>query len=190
MRSPRLMWLGVGVAVLVAFAGPGGAAAAGPWRATIVDAETGKPLEGVVVVAAFAKYTKGLAGLAGAEYYGSNEAVTGPDGRFEIPARNLWTPIRVFTVVRVEFTIAKPAYGHARWRVTAEQEERWRDLTLAELLEQPDITMEMPVLKTREARWKYLTNWMVHSVVPLEAIPRFIEAENTERAYLGLSPLR
>jgi len=66
MRSPRLMWLGVGVAVLVAFAGPGGAAAAGPWRATIVDAETGKPLEGVVVVAAFAKYTKGLAGLAGA----------------------------------------------------------------------------------------------------------------------------
>ena len=189
MRSPLLMCLSLSVAMLVAFGAPGGASAAGPWRGTVVDAETGQPLEGVVVVAAFAKYTKGLAGLAGAEYYGSDEVVTGPDGRFEIPARNLWNPIRVFTLVKVEFTIVKPGYGRARARFTAEQEERWRDLTWADLLEQDDVTLEMPALKTREARLEYLrtTGWMVDHRVSRDAIPKFIEAQNTERAHLGLS---
>ena len=167
--------------------------AAGPWRATIVDAETGQPLEGVVVVAAFTKYTKHLAGTAGGEYYGSDEVVTGPDGRFEIPARNLWNPIRVFTEVRVEFTIAKPGYGRAKTRPTPEQREEWgwgQGLSWTAILEKESVILEMPPLKTREARHAYYRapGRTVDLRVPRALIPKFVEAENQERAYLGLSP--
>jgi hypothetical protein len=182
-------------ALLLVLAGLAGAAeAAGPWRATIVDAETGQPLEGAVVVAAFTKYSHHLAGTAGGEYYGSDEVVTGPDGRFEIPARNLWNPIRIFTEVRMELTVVKPGYGRFRLRTTQEQKEALMKLSLSKLsvwpsLEEDNAVLEMPPLKTREARLQYYDTmgWTVDHLVPRGLIPRFLEAERQERAYLGLS---
>ena len=41
------------------------AEAAGPWNARVVDAETGQPLEGVVVLAYWIKYTSSWGGWAG-----------------------------------------------------------------------------------------------------------------------------
>ena len=188
MRSTRLMWLGLGVAMLLAFAAPGGAAAAGPWRAQIVDRESGQPLEDVVVVFVFIKYHKTLAGSAGAEYYGSDETVTGPDGRFEIPARNLWNPIRIFTEVRVEITFLKPGYG--RYQFREGQRDEWRELLDWQILELDDIIVELPPLKTREERLKFYDGLWIYHKVPRERIARFFEAEARERAYLGLSPRR
>ena len=168
--------------------------AAGPWRATIVDAETGRPLEGVVVVAAFTKYTKHLAGTAGGEYYGSDEVVTGPDGRFEIPARNLWNPVRIFSEVRMELTVVKPGYGRFGLLTTQEQKEALMKMSLSKLsvwpsLEEDNAVLEMAPLKTREARLQYYgtTGWTVTHRVPRALIPRFLEAERQERAYLDLS---
>src|SRR3990170_3762971 len=59
------LWVGIGEA-------------AGPWKAQIVDAETGRPLEGVVVLAVWIRYTASVGGWAGAKYYASEEVVTGP----------------------------------------------------------------------------------------------------------------
>lgn len=168
-----------------------GAHAAGPWRAQVVDAETGQPLDGVVVVFVFIKYHSSLAGSAGAEYYGADEAVTGPDGRFEIPARMLWNPIRIFTEVRVEITIFKPGYGRHRIRRTPQQREEWRERRdWWQILELDDMIVELPPLKTREERLKFYDGLSMYHKVPPEGIARFFEAEARERAYLGLSPRR
>ncbi len=173
---------------LVVGALTGTAEGAGPWRATIVDAETGQPLEGVVVVAEFTKYTKSFAGTAGGEYYGSDEVVTGSDGRFEIPERNLWNPIRILTEVRVEFTMAKPGYGRADPRLAPTQ-EGWSNLTWSELLEKDGVVVAMSPLKTRAARKDYYSSGVGRptGLVPRERIPRWVEAENEERRFLGLS---
>lgn len=62
--------------------------AEGAWRAQIVDKESGKPLEGVVIVAVWRKcFFITMNGCA--EYYDSVEVVTGLDGRFVIKPR--WT---------------------------------------------------------------------------------------------------
>lgn len=167
--------------------------AAGPWRAQIVDGESGQPLDGVVVVFVFLKYHKGLIATSGyEEYYAADEALTGPDGRFEIPARMLWNPIRIFTEIRVEITFFKPGYGRGRYREAPQQQEERRELLDRQILERDDVIVELPLLKTREERLKFydsLSAWM-YPRVPSDRVPRFLEADTRERAYLGLPPLK
>ncbi len=171
------------LAVILAAALP--AQAAGPWRATIIDADTGKPLESVVVVAAFTKYTASLGGWAGGEYYGSDEVVTGPDGRFEIPARNLWNPIRWFTEVRLELVMFKPGYGRERPRKTEATRAIWEKFESPGIPANADIVLEMPRLKTRQERMDFCLNLRVPPRVPLDRQRAYREAMKQEEAYLG-----
>src|SRR5262249_26034439 len=64
--------------------------AAGPWRGQVLDAETGQPLEGVVVLAVWEKVSPGAMHLA-RDFHDVDELVTDAEGRFIIPARNLTT---------------------------------------------------------------------------------------------------
>ncbi len=58
---------------------------AGPWKGQVVDKETGKPLEGVVVLARWERrYTSFVGEMGGNEYYDSEEVVTDAEGRFVI----------------------------------------------------------------------------------------------------------
>jgi len=183
----RFLALALALAAAALFAPS--AHAAGPWRAQVVDGESGQPLDGVVVVFVFIKYHSSFAGSAGAEYYGADEAATGPDGRFEIPARMLWNPIRIFTEVRVEITVFKPGYGRYRIRRTPQQQEEWRERwDWWRILERDDMIVELPPLKTREERLKFYDGLWIDHLVPRERTPRFLDAEARERAYLGLPP--
>src|SRR5438093_11687413 len=65
--------------------------AAGPWRGQVVDAETGKPLEGVVVLAIWEKLSPGVIHPA-RHFHDVDELVTDPSGRFVVPARSRLTP--------------------------------------------------------------------------------------------------
>jgi hypothetical protein len=166
--------------------------AAGPWRATIVDAETGQPLEGVVVLAEFIKYTSGWAGDSAAEYYGSDEVMTGPDGRFEIPARTLWNPIRWRTRVNAEFRIFKPGYGRARAR-HSDMPPKVRDMdeTWFKWLQHDGVVIELPPLKTFNERltFYHTSDFPSARYAPADRESRLREAINRERRYLGLGPL-
>lgn len=162
--------------------------AAGPWKAQIVDAETGKPLEEVVVLAVWRHC--GFIYMDGCGYYyDSEEVVTGADGRFVIEAR--WSLFR--TIKGPDFTIFKPGYG--RWRLKGE--DVWLKLDTYERNKRFDeaweqfrgdgVVIELPPLKTREERLKFYQSpgRTPPGIVPGERMRRFQEAENAERAYLG-----
>lgn len=161
--------------------------AAGPWRAQVVDAETGEPLKGMIVVAYWSKMTRGPGG-ASASFYDAEEVVTGPDGHFTIATR--WTfTLNPFTHVEgPEVKIFKPGYG--RWRIKdwEKKPKAWEELTAGEVLEKEGIVIELPPLKTREERLEFLStpSRSPSARVPPERTKRFDEAVREERAYLGL----
>jgi hypothetical protein len=191
-------WL---VAAVIALAAgvlhPIPAPAAGPWKGRIVDAETGQPLAGAVVVFSWIEYTAGPAGWAGGEFHDAAEGVTGADGAFVIPARSTLTLLPWKKIAR-EVAIFKPGYG--RWRFQGSDEwERLPPRTRTERYnaawtqaEQDGVVIELPPLKTREARLDFYQRGgrTPPGVVPAGRIRRFIEADDAERAYLGLTGKR
>lgn len=155
--------------------------AAGPWKAQVVDAETGRPLEGVVVVAVWLKMTRTFGGPS-PKFYDAEEVVTGPDGLFIISWRWAFT-LNPFTYIdEAEFTIFKPGYGE--WGVRGWRPE-WDGLSTAELLEKKDIVIELPPLKTREERLRFYDSLRRSSFAPPDRTKRLDEAVKMERAYLG-----
>ena len=177
---------------ILAGAGPlGFAEAAGPWKGQIVDAETSRPLEGVVVLAVWTKYTSSLGGAAAPRYDASEEVVTGADGRFVIQAQSPFTLNPFSKISGPEFTMFKPGYGQWRFQGSkdwprdaydrkAKGKEAWRQFT------NEGAVIEVPTLRTREERMRFLhvVDWS--PLVPWEKTKLIREAVNMERAYLGL----
>lgn len=168
----------------------GGAEAGGPWKGQIVDAETGQPLEGVVVLMHWTTYTSSVGGWAGGEFYDAEEVVTGPDGRFVIQARSTVALVPWKKISR-DLVIFKPGYG--QWRFQGEQ--NWpQDIYQYKALSRQawekftgeGVVIELPPLKTREERLKFLSHVDWPPDAPMEKTRRIREAENRERAYLGL----
>jgi hypothetical protein len=165
---------------------------AGPWRARIVDAATGQPLAGVVVVAYWTKYTATPGGWGSGRYPAADEAVTDPDGRFEIPSRLAFTWLPFFTEVRgPEFLIFKPGYGTWEVRTPARPALPAGELppAPAELLASGGVVLTLHPLGTREQRLAFYTSGERGTLphhVPAERARRYLEAEGAERRYLGL----
>jgi len=179
------------IVVLAVFLGPQAVGAAGPWKAQVVDAETGQPLEGVVVLMYWIKYTGGPAGWAGGEFYDAEEVVTGPDGRFVVPSRWVFT-LNPFKKVFRQMVIFKPGYGQwelrdakeweklSDWESKARRGEAWKQF------EGDGVVMDLPPLKTREERLKFYGSFRGSpTLVPPERTKQLDEAEDAERAYLG-----
>lgn len=160
---------------------------AGPWKAQIVDAETGRPVEGVVVLAYWIRSYASLGGWAGSEYYASEEVVTGPDGRFVIGARWSYTIPLVMKVDGPEFVIFKP--GHGRWRL--QEGEGGYEAVKRRFETGEEVVIEMPLLKTREERLKFhVTVIRPTHVVPFERMKRLTEAWEEDREFLGFGRSR
>ena len=178
------------VALVVSLLGPQAAVAAGPWQAQIVDAATGQPLEGVVVLMYWIKYTGSFAGWAGAEFYDAEEVVTGPDGRFVVPSRWVFT-LNPFKKVIREMVIFKPGYGQWEFRDAREWEKLpdWESKALREKawkqFEGEGVLMELPRLTTPEQRLDFLGR-VTWSLVPSDRTRRIRGAKEAERAFLGL----
>lgn len=190
------------LAALAPSVGPAGAAdftppGKGPWHGQIVDVETKKPVEGVVVLAVWNERYGSVGGLAGGGYFDSSEVVTGPDGKFMIrrPKRSF----NPFTAIQgPEFYIFKPGYG--QWRFAGEEgwvnlwweerdkryEEAWRRFN-----SEGGVVLDMPPLKTREERVNFLRTLLTPSAdVPPSNTPKFRDAIDDERVFLGLDPPR
>lgn len=165
--------LSVGVA-----SGPG--EAAGPWRAQVVDAETGQLLEGVVVLAIWYRRYTSPGGWAGGGYYDSEEVVTGPDGRFVIQARSTWTLLPFVTTIKGPyFWIFKPGYG--AWQRFMEEAPAAKFFEMGE-----EIVIRLPPLKTQKERLDFLSR--PDGEIPPERMRKYLEALDQERINLGLKP--
>jgi hypothetical protein len=60
----------------------------GPYEGRVIDAETGKPIEGVVAHGTWSRIHPNPAGRS-TEYYDSYEVLTNKDGEFKIPGKGL-----------------------------------------------------------------------------------------------------
>lgn len=161
---------------------------AGPWRAQIVDAETGQPLEGVVVLFVWHKMTRTPGGPSPA-FEDAEEAVTGPDGRSTIRARRLFTLNPFKYIEGPEVVIFKPGYG--QWGVRGGFPPEWEELEVGDVFQKEGLVIELPPLKTREERLKFYRTFRGSpTLVPPKHTKRLREAEDVERMYLGLDPKR
>lgn len=151
--------------------------AEGPWRGQIVDAESGQPLAGVVILAFWVRSRASVGGWADVQYHDSEEIMTGPDGRFAIPSRRSYT-IPLFTkVAGPEFKIFRSGYGEWQLRDPRKGEEFDKGV---------EAIIEMLRLKARQDRLIFLSGFGVPLVVPLERRRLLYEAINVERNTLGL----
>jgi len=167
-----LLTLLVGLAALVHPAG-----ADGPWRGQVVDAETGRPLAGVVVLAFWTRSTPSLGGWAATEYHASEEVVTGPDGRFLIGSRWSYTIPLVVKVQGPEWRVFKPGYG--AWRYPHED-------AVDHFSRGQETELRLEPLTTKEARVAFMRAMSVPVHVPVEKRTRLMDALNIERLHLGL----
>lgn len=202
------------ILIATSFAPFGFGEAAGPWKAQVVDAETGKPLEGVVVLAYWIKYARTVAGKADAQFYDAEEVVTGPDGNFVIQERSTWTLNPFRTISGAQFVMFKPGYGRWRFRnadlwlkhnlperhevlLKAYGSRGEKDLMLRfqdEMLKvfrdgsenMSEAVIDLPPLKTREERLEVLRTISWAPVVPSDRTQLIRKAKDAERAYLGL----
>jgi len=170
------------VASLVAWSEP--AAAAGPWRGQVIDAETGKPLEGVVVLAQWDKLSPGAIHAA-REFYDVDEVVTDADGRFAIPERRVLTANPFVSLDGPILHMFKPGFGPGLERGLPEYANI---IDMRRLMEKQGVVFAMTPVRTREQRretWPH-----VPSEIPNSKMRRFLEAINQERRSYGLGPIR
>lgn len=173
----------VAALTLVGVTAPTHGEAAGPWKAQIVDAESGQPLQGVVVLAYWIRSYASLGGWAGGEYYASEEVVTGSDGRFVIGARWAYTIPLVAKVSGPEFVIFKGGYGQWRFRGAEGRFEPG----MGRFEKGEEVVIEMPPLKTREERLKFHRRFSRPTyLVPFDHMTRLTEAYEEDLALLGL----
>lgn len=171
---------------LILMVWPVAAKAAGPWKAQLVDAETGKPLEGVVALAVWTKC--GFITMDGCgEYYDSEEVVTGSDGRFAIQAR--WSLLR--TIEGPEFKIFKPGYGQWQFQGSGDwptdvYERKARVKKTWEQFASEGVVIELPPLKTSKERREFLRSVSWSPDVPWDQTKQMRDAKERERKYLGL----
>ena len=128
-------WVAIGAVGLIA-AAPA-SERWGPFRGQVVDLETGEPIPGAVALAVWWKIR--LSFVHGTrEFYDAREAVTGPDGAFEIP--RLLGPLWILGVQPAEITLFAPGYKWQATVVTPPDGQRFVAPTI----------VQMRRLKTRE----------------------------------------
>ena len=144
----------------------------GPYYGKVIDEETKKPLEGVVILANYYTWLHASPGGPAGYFLDALEVVTDKNGEFRIPSLNAFAfrPLSTFNSYP-DFRIFKPHYK----------------CYLKPMLEDEYETVELLNLKTKEERIANLRGCYPVSV-PDNKMRKFIELENVEDVDLGLSP--
>ena len=151
----------------------------GPFRGRVVDADTGQPLVGAAVVAAwFLEQPLAVHGTATA--YDVVEILTDDNGEFVVPHQTHVTLVGSVNEPRI--TIYTPGYGPYPWFQRAPTGDAMRTA-----FQEPTV-VELVRASTREKRLDYLSSASVFGV-SAETIPNFSRLINNERQLLGLQPI-
>jgi len=163
----------------------------GPWRAQIVDAETGQPIEGVIVLAVWDKRTFAWP-HPDRHYHDSEEVVSDKDGRVVISARLVTSrhPFEVYIGPRL--TIFKA--GYRGWRFQGTPPSPGEDLEAArrrseenrERFSHGGVVIVMEPAKNRDER-KAALDRIIPVEIPPNQYQRLLAAYDKERVNLGYS---
>jgi hypothetical protein len=159
--------------------------AARPWKGQVVDKETKKPIDGVVVLMVWYRHYSLMDQTR--EYHDSEEAVTDANGRFTISSRWYWNWF-VFPE-KPDIFVFKGGYG--RWEIqdygkyTEAKYPHPLERRAARLADEGAV-LEFQPINSREERVEQLR---LPILVPRERLPKLREAVNNESEKLGLGKI-
>jgi len=158
----------------------------GPYRGKVVDAETGAPLEGVVIAGVWDVEVAAIADST-TTYCDVQEAVTDKYGRFSMIPGWCISPWPLAHLVRPDFTIFKPGYfGHRA--ATFPQDTNGNVMNETNNLGE----IRLKRAETDAQRRRAIDSFDIPSV-PLRLVPRkvrkTVDMMNQERAHFGMEPL-
>ena len=160
----------------------------GPWRAQIVDADTGHPIEGVIVLAIWDKVSIGWP-HANRSFYDLDEVVSDADGRMVIPAR-VRAGLHPFETLRGPMIrMFKPGYGDWRFQESAKWTDAERAARAAALWEEfarGGVVIVLRPARTRDERLRALDGLLPAPEAPMEKFPHLLAAYDREIVHLGL----
>jgi len=155
----------------------------GPYHGRVVDAETGAPLAGAVVVAVWDRRRNGLAHSYTVRYT-ARETLTDPDGRFVLDVRALeeWAPT---TTEPPTFRVFAPGYAYYRQGFSA-----LADATVTGPFSRDGAGLRLRRLGTAKKRRRHLPDLYepLDKGNPFKKLPHFARLVNREMADLGLPP--
>ena len=158
----------------------------GPYRGTVVDTETKKPLAGAVVLAIWFRETIVLVAAHGpaVDYHDSLEVLADSSGKFVVPEKTHLTP---FGKIReADFVVYYPGYApYPSLKAQPQGEE------VDAAYEQKVFRVELTKLKTQEERRVGVRDLPVSIAgVPDAEMPNLVRLVNKERQGLGLQAVR
>jgi len=153
----------------------------GPYEGRVIDADTGQPIEGVVVLGVWNKEYP-TPGGAVHEFYDARETVTDKNGEFSIPGMGLEI---LSNVTPMDVLIFKTGYRYL--------ESTWRglkvDILLSKKIKWEGNKAIIPLKKlTMEERKKQGTPSFPSEAYKEKKMPLFIKEINKEEEYFGRQP--
>ncbi len=159
-----------------------------PYRGKVIDADTKEPIEGAVVVAIWTREMRHYPIGESVIFKKARETLTDKNGEFSLKPYHHYS-LRPFSELWLRWTIYKPGYV-SFGRYSRHPKVKPKDISpngLTSKIFRPYTVVELPQLKTRKERQKYLIGPPRHPV-PVEKILLLIQAINVERVKLGLKP--
>ncbi len=148
----------------------------GPYEGRIIDADTGQPLEGVVVLGVWNTQIM-TAGGATENFYDAKETMTDKDGKFFIQGLGLKIMTRVLPMDVLIFKAGYTVFGPMTWKELTRTVKREGNKPLLRLRR---LTMKL----RKEQGFP-----MEPMDVPQEKMKLMLEEINKERSAQGYSPL-
>lgn len=154
----------------------------GHYEGRVIDADTGEPIEGVVVLGVWYKETPTPAGAV-SSYYDARETVTDKNGEFEIPGMGLKI---LSTVAPMNVLIFKAGYEYI--------DASWVSFKIDEMLKKK-ITWEgktaiIPLRKLTMDERSQKGSPDFSSQIPGEKMELMLKEINNDRLERGLDPYR
>ncbi len=186
MKKYRIMLAITSLIVLVNFTSPASAFFE-DYKGKVIDADTKEPIEGAVVAAIWTREVKHF-NVTDEIFKKTRETLTDKNGEFSIKPYHHYS-LRPLSKLWLRWVIFKPGYGSfSPGRYPRHPKVKPKGISpngLTSKIFSPYTVVELPKLKTRRERRKYLIDppW---TPVPVEKIPLLIGAINIENTEIGL----